>query len=394
MVNKSATMKPRELILCALLLVGGTAVVAVGWHMLATPATPAPTAAPVKAAAAKTETFSSGDFNTKKKSSARNAKSSASSKPDDATETAEPALPFNEAVQAALAESDKGDRFRKLLDIVKKLDASQIAGAMEFAGTLEGRERDMMQRLVTGRWAALDPMAAIAFAKQNPDKNASAEFLRAAIFGWSNANPTGALSYIQSLPAGADRSQNLQIAMSMWARNDPQAAANYITSLPAADQAGAVSRIAGSWAGSNPNAALQWAGSLTDEAVKGKAYQGVMYTWAREDAASASTWLQSLPQGAARDQAVIGFTQVVGGRDPQSAVTWAQTITDPQVRTANLEQIAGSWMRHDATTAKEWISQTNTLAPEAKTRILTAAKIAPPGFGDGGFGRRGGPPGQ
>lgn len=381
-------MKPRELILLSLLLLGGTAVVAVGWHLIATPQAAAPVAA--KSAPSPTP---SAEF---KKQTVKNPESGVElgdkkTAEAAAKDTADPGASFANGVQLALTDPDRGNRFRTILELVKKLDLSQIPDALHFADSLEGREKDFISRMVVGRWGSLDPISALGYAQQLPDKDQAAGAKMSALFGWTTASPASALAWINNQPAGEERTQLLGNSIGIWARDDPQAAANYLSTLQnPADQAAAASRIASTWGGSEPIKALAWANTLSDQTLKNDAYRGVISSMARQDPASAAGVIQTLSPGPLRDEAVSAYSQTVGRRDPQNALLMAQTITDPATRTANIEQVATTWMSRNPDEAKAWITPSDQLTAEAKTRILNTPKDpnAGRGFG-GGFG---GPP--
>ena len=379
-------MKPRELILLSLLLLGGTAVVAVGWRLIATPQTAVPVAA--KPAPSPTP---SAEFKPKKQTAAKVDSEEQKTSEAAAKATADPGASFANGVQLALTDPDRGNRFRAILELVKKLDLSKISDALHFADSLEGREKDFISRMVVGRWGSLDPISALGYAQQLPDKEQAAGAKMSALFGWTTASPAAALAWIGTQPAGEERSQLLGNSIGIWARDDPQAAANYLATLQnPADQAAAASRIASTWGWSDPSKALAWANTLSDQTLKNDAYRGVISSMSRQDPASAAGVIQTLSPGSLRDQAVSAYSQTVGRRDPQGALQMAQTITDPATRTANIEQVATTWMSRNPDEAKAWITPSDQLTAEAKTRILNTPKDmnAGRGFG-GGFG---GPP--
>src|SRR5438093_6622111 len=103
-------MKTREIVLFSLLLLGGAAVVAVGWRLLGPQqsatanANPASTPQQKDSAAAKSQKSDAEQKATPAKKSQTGAAKAAS----------EGSLPFDEAVKLALTDPDRGSRYKSL----------------------------------------------------------------------------------------------------------------------------------------------------------------------------------------------------------------------------------------------------------------------------------------
>jgi hypothetical protein len=67
---------------------------------------------------------------------------------------------------------------------------------------------------------------------------------------------------------------------------------------------------------------------------------------------------------------VTQFANGVAQRDPESALAWVASIADPDLRGAQLEQLAKDWLRMDGAAAREWIANTDQLTPAARRRII------------------------
>jgi hypothetical protein len=67
---------------------------------------------------------------------------------------------------------------------------------------------------------------------------------------------------------------------------------------------------------------------------------------------------------------VIQFSNTLADTDPEGAITWATTVTDSSKRAQQIEGLAGRWLSFDKQRAQQWITETNQLPPEVKTRLL------------------------
>ncbi len=225
---------------------------------------------------------------------------------------------------------------------------------------------------VASNWAALDPAAAIAWAKEKkrPGPNFA---LSGAVAGWWENDPSAAEAYVQSHLTTLQDWQLAGTLASNIFRDDPARARRWVSQLPNDDaRRQANSSLAISWAFDDPAAAVKWASSLP-VGDGGTALAEAVGLWAGEDASAAGEWLGQY-DGAGRDQAVQNFSLNVATKDPAAAMTWAGAISDPRLRTSAQEQLARDWLRRDPSAATNWI-QNSSLSAEDKTRLLSA----PPG---------------
>jgi hypothetical protein len=144
----------------------------------------------------------------------------------------------------------------------------------------------------------------------------------------------------------------------------------------------AVSEVAERWAESDPQAVIDWAGNLPETAQAG-VYKEALDEWTEKDPLAASEYLSQMPDSAAKNSAIDGFARELAGDDGEAAVTWAQTITDANLRTETLSQVARDWYRQDQNAASEWLITSG--LPEE-----TITNIAQPDRGRGDWGGRGG----
>ncbi len=230
----------------------------------------------------------------------------------------------------------------------------------------------IMELLIAGRWAELNPKAAAEFLKQR-----------------------GGINYMDMNP---------DIVWSVWAEKDPAAAAAY------AKQSGdprAMKTILESLAMSDVDNALAFArihapeliadGSLSSALGKKSkftdpervakqleslgsfdgnttlAMSGCAEQWAKKDRNAARNWALSLPDAEARKQALFGVYKEWSSTDPKAAAD--ALLAEPR-NGADFENVAAfvasSWSRKDWKGAADWMEK----LPSEKEKSVAAASLS------------------
>ena len=175
-------------------------------------------------------------------------------------------------------------------------------------------------------------------------------------------------------------------------RDDLESAVEWVTQY-AGEEAGqrAVNRVANEWAEDDPQAVLSWADSLPD-AAKAEAYGEAFEEWTRQDATAAGDFLTGMEPSFARDSAVEEFATTLSREEPATAIQWAETISDVEMRTDALTQVARSWFYRDREAASQWIETSG--LPQESVESITAERRGFEGRGGGGRPGGGGPRGR
>jgi hypothetical protein len=198
-------------------------------------------------------------------------------------------------------------------------DADPTTAATRLAEITDPKLRTEITATVVGRWATLEPAAALAWSRTLPPEERSAA-LRQIAGSQISGNPTLARQIfdqmIQQFPPDEwNKSETRDTAGQMateLAETDPQAAAKFAEALPA--------------------------GSAQEEA-----YAKVIGAWGRYAPAEAESWLGQMPDGGIRDQAAATFVATVASSDPAKAYQWAVSIADPALRREAAEQSLRAW---------------------------------------------------
>jgi hypothetical protein len=172
---------------------------------------------------------------------------------------------------------------------------------------------------VMGRWAALDPNAALAWSNSLPAEDRSAA-LRQIAGSQINGNPTMARQVFDQMIR--------QLSPEEWNQSETRETAG---------------RMASELADTDPQAAAKFAESLPVGTAQEEAYANVVGAWSRYAPSEAEAWLDQMPVGGIRDQAASTFVGTLANSDPAKAYQWAMSITDPALRRDAAAQSLRAW---------------------------------------------------
>jgi hypothetical protein len=273
-------------------------------------------------------------------------------------------------------------RVQALLEFYSSLSADQLA---QEAGKLEAlpmNERMMASFLLFGRWAEVDPQAAMSF---SGTMGMAGNFVRPTVLqSWASVDPAGAAKYLQSNPrefammgmfgggrGGQGGQGGASIIASEWARQDPAAALAWASTL-SADKGQAMTSVIGEVAKTDPRKAAGMIANM-DDADRQGAYSTVASQYGSLDFAEAQTWIKSLP---AADQA-DALAAAIGGlanNDPAAAVKQVNAMADSDAKNRLIPNVVEDLARRDPQAAADFLkSQTNEDAQRNGMRQLMPA---------------------
>jgi hypothetical protein len=269
----------------------------------------------------------------------------------------------------SLRSSEKAQLLARAIGKWSQVDPVAAAKFLASSGE-RGMNFSMAYNSVASNWAARDPAAALAWARQAATKGERFA-ISGAITGWWKNDPTAAEAYVASHLATREDWQLASTLASNIFSEDPERAKEWVSGLPneeARKQATAGLTI--QWGFSDPAAATEWASTLP----AGERDQSLAETiglWTAEDPAAAAQWLGSY-DGPGRDQAINNFSLNVAFKDPAAALTWAATISDPKMRASAERSLAGAWLKRDPQAARSWI-ENSSLSVEEKSQLLVSS---------------------
>lgn len=191
------------------------------------------------------------------------------------------------------------------------------------------------------RWAAHDPVQAMAQRQQIPGHDADQQLLRAILAVWVAHQPTAAVAWAQTLPEEFGRNQLIADLFNDWAKNDLSAAATACQQLPAG-------------------------------AAREKAWEKILNRWIASDPAAAAALVKDLEPGDYRQEAIAALCQRWAGSDATAALTWASSLPSATEQMTATNQIVANWSKHDPQSAAQFASQHAELSGKVLAAIAAA----------------------
>ncbi len=256
------------------------------------------------------------------------------------------------------------NRVQALLEFYAGLTPEQLA---EEAGKLESlpmTERMVASFLLFGRWAEVDPTAAMAFSNT---MGMAGGFVRPTILqSWASVDPANAAKYYGQNPrefammdmmggrgGGPMGGQGASsIIASEWARQDPAAALAWANSLTNG-KGQAMSAVVSEVAKTDPKKAAEMLASM-DPADRPGAYRSVAAQYGALDFSSAQSWIHTLP---AEDQAAALASAIGGlsGTDPAKAALELKSMEAGDSKDRAVEVVVGDLAKKDPQAAAEFL---------------------------------------
>jgi hypothetical protein len=276
-------------------------------------------------------------------------------------------------------------RVQALIDFYSGLTPEQLA---EEAGKLDGLpmgERMLASFLLFGRWAEVDPTAAMAFSNT---MGMAGGFVRPTILqSWASVDPANAAKYYAANPrefammdmmGGGRGPMGGQGASSIiateWARQDPAAALAWASSL-ATGKTEAMNAVVGEVAKTDPRKAADMLAKMSPEERAGS-YRSVASRYGALDFVEAQTWIRTLPA----DEQASALASAVGGlsnTDPFAAAAQVAKMEAGDAKDNLIEDVVGDLARRDPQAAMDFLKeQTSEEAQRDSMRQLMPALTA------------------
>ena len=266
----------------------------------------------------------------------------------------------------------QSNRVQSLLDFYANLDPSQFTAEADKLESLPFNERILAGVLLFGKWAEVDPTAAMAY---TDTMGFGGAFVRPTVLqGWASTDPVNAAKYYTENPAqfammnmiggrgrgGMGAQGPAEIIAGEWAKQDPTAAMAWASGLTNNSEA-AMSTVLSEVAKNDPMKAASMAGEMSDEA-RGDSYESIAKQWAQKDFSQASTWIAGLPESE-RARAMSAAIEGLAQSNPKMAAVELGKMTDLEARAEAAPLVAKNYAKTDVQGSMTWL---NTLDDAAK----------------------------
>lgn len=279
-------------------------------------------------------------------------------------------------------------RVQAMLDFYADLSPSQFEREAGKLDQLPMNERLLASFLLFGRWAELDPTAAMGF---SGSMGFGGMFVKPTILqGWASVDPAGAAAYLAANPrefsmmgygGPAGGRGGVSIIGAEWARQSPAAAMAWASSL-GEGRTEAISAVVGEVAKLDPaKASKMLAGMIGEDFTD--AFRSVARSYGAKSFEEAQAWIKSLPagqqdealasaivglssddaaaaaaaqvklmsQGAAKDRAVAEVVGDIARDDPKYAADFLQDQGGDDAKRLSMRELMSSWVNKDAPNA-------------------------------------------
>lgn len=255
------------------------------------------------------------------------------------------------------------------------------------AYTKENTSNGFATDTILTTWATHDPESAIRWANSNFDGEGANPYLAGIIRGISESDPTRATELLTSMPRSEERGKGLEAFLPHLLKQGAEATRAWIAGITDDSlKNGAIMRTADELAANDPAGTVSWLLANPGEASQ-RRLDNVYSTWAQKDQQAALSSFNSLPAGEDRTNALRGVITSVAAEDPKAAISmldrypndvndqvvrnvvWHSFGTDPALAASQISRIGderernqtyrraiGNWMERDAAAAQQWLN--------------------------------------
>lgn len=259
----------------------------------------------------------------------------------------------------------QSDRIQALLDFYSNLGPDEFASEAEKIEDLPFNERILASVLLFGKWAEVDPNAAMEFTNTMGFAGA---FVRPTVLqGWASTDPVNAAKYYTDNPAqfammnmmggrgrgGMGAQGPGEIIAGEWAKQDPEAAMAWASGLKTNSNDAMVS-VVSEVAKTDPAKAAGMVTSMDANSQKG-AYETIARQWGAKNFAEATAWANGLPEDQ-RNAAMSAAIEGLAKNSPELAAAEIGKMTDADARRDAVPTVAKNYARTHLQGSMDWLN--------------------------------------
>jgi hypothetical protein len=253
-------------------------------------------------------------------------------------------------------------RVQAMLDFYADLSPSQFEREAGKLDQLPMNERMLASFLLFGRWAELDPTAAMEF---SGSMGFGGMFVKPTILqGWASVDPAGAAAYLAENPrefsmmgAGgrAGGRDGVSIIGAEWARQNPAAAMAWASTL-GEGRAEAIGAVVGEVAKLDPAKASKMLSGMTGEDFT-EAFQSVARSYGAKNFEEAQAWIASLPANQRDDALAAAIGGLSSDDEARAAAAQVKLMAQGSAKNRAVAEVVGDIAREDPKYAAEFLME-------------------------------------
>jgi hypothetical protein len=270
------------------------------------------------------------------------------------------------ALIEALANPDTLDRIDAVTDLMRRIDAKNVEGAMAaYDDSVEGLDRDEV-RLFANAWARIDPKSALDRFTHWRAPRVGQSAIAEVVFYWTrnggaDAAREYALSSLGDLPDGKTI-RNIVLdstAAGLASAGQYESLTKLLEPLPS-DQprSWVITQAMLEFYRAGPSALRDWVDSIPWEAqndLKRDALRSALIGLSNIDGPRAFEWYEAVESRLAPGDFLEGMSQAWSGHEPLRTIEWLRTRPESEGRRMALRAAAYRYLKSDGKAASEWI---------------------------------------
>jgi len=279
-----------------------------------------------------------------------------------------------EAIRLSQQLENGAGRERILIAALEFLKDSNPALAAEIvAGLPPGDFQQIAAGQVATRFAKIDPVAALGWARALRDDSTRLRALREVAAAWAESDPKSASGLVASLASERERQLSALAIVTVWTRRDPLASLAWAETLyPRAARALVAGSAVQTWAESDAPAAMNWLARQPAEfqgAIDPETNLRIIGQWARQDPEAVRELIRLMTPGVAQARAADVAAVHLAQHDPVATMEWALGFPQEAVRNAAFATAFRQWSDVAPQSADAWLREAD-LTAEEKRRLL------------------------
>jgi hypothetical protein len=305
-------------------------------------------------------------------------------------------------------------RTRAIARIADDLNATQVREALAALENKNLNCRDEIRLQLIGRWAELEPEAALQYALELPHGSLAPEAINVVITTWAATDGRAAEARVEAMTEsfakriawaalaeaisatdpkraftlmrrGTPSAEAIEVLFERWTKNDPYEAAAGLELLGHRYQRDVALRaVSRKFAEADRERALEWAQALPASERSGESIAirdparlaTVVETWMNEDPGAALNWLRQLPDDFAKSDVLTALTRSLSDDDPGPALEVAAMMPAGKARDSALTKVINNWGEKDFTGALAWAQQLQETALRQNLLSRLAGQLA------------------
>lgn len=257
------------------------------------------------------------------------------------------------------------NRIQALLDFYSNLSPDEFSSEAKKLNNLPLNEQILVASLLFGKWAEVDPTAAMAF---TDTMGLTGTLVRPAVLqSWASTDPVNAAKFyaensaqfamMDMLVAGGGEQLGVlgagQTVASEWAKQDPKAAMEWAAGLKGNSEQ-AMSAVVSEVAKTDPKKAAEMASKL-DATSRAKANEGIAKQWGAKNFSEAQKWVNSLPENQ-RDGAMSSAIKGLAQTSPLVAANEISKAKNPKALSSAVPTVAKNYAQEDMKGSMKWLN--------------------------------------